>query len=96
MMMTAPSDASRTSSDVRMCRSRIDAFFICYIVALRPLITKEPNLPGNVLVQLPKLQRVPDRSQFDRSFGAGRFLDHPTALLLASVQFDLDLILRNQ
>ena len=35
--ITVPSAASRTSSEVRICKSRIDAFFMCYIVALRPL-----------------------------------------------------------
>ena len=33
MTMTVPSAASRTSSEVRMWRSRMDAFLICYIVA---------------------------------------------------------------
>ncbi len=33
--MTVPSAASRTNSEVRMWRSRIEAVFMCYIVALR-------------------------------------------------------------
>lgn len=34
IVMIVPSAASRTNSEVRMWRSRIDAVFMCYIVAL--------------------------------------------------------------
>src|SRR5690348_15323302 len=34
MMMTSPSAASRTNSDVWICNSRMEVFLTCYIVAL--------------------------------------------------------------